>query len=266
MKFFDSLTHVTLDGSWLGGHRYDASLERLLNEMKNVAYRACLVNIAGYQDNDTLVDIVRVHPDIFIPIAGFNPVSYKELSEIEVEVTKLADQGFAGLKLHPRLNGYDPLCERSIVTIQTAGKNNLVVFLDTLFRQKKISTKHPADIIDILATQCNNTHILLLHGGGGHLLDMFEMVRMHRHLTLDLSFTLLRYAGSSIDFDIRFLCKTLDQRLTIGSDFPEYTPLETKQQITKLTQDLTLKQKENIFFRNLENIFKDWRGFNHRSG
>ena len=43
-------------------------------------------------------------------------------------------------------------------------------------------------------------------------------------------------------------------------------PLETKQQITKLTQDLTLKQKENIFFRNLENIFKDWRGFNHRSG
>ena len=261
MKFFDSLTHATYDGTWLGGTRYDASLDRLLTEMHKGAYRACLVNIADYQDNETLENFARAHPDIFVPIAGFNPVCYQNSSEIKGEVAQLAARGFAGIKLHPRLNSYDPLDQKCLDTINAAGCNGLVVFLDTLFRQKSISTRHPADVIDILATKCTNTRLLLLHGGGSHLLEMFEMVRMHKHLLLDISFTLLRYSGSSIDLDIRFLCETLDQRLTVGSDFPEYTPLEAKNQIIKLTESLAPEKKENIFFRNLENLFQDWQGF-----
>ena len=263
MKFFDSLTHATADGNWLGGSRYDASLDRLLREMERGAYRACLVNIAGYQDNKTLAEFASTYPDLFVPIAGFNPSEYEHLSQIESEISKFRDRGFAGIKLHPRLNSYDPLDERCLATITMAGNNNLVVFLDTLFRQKRIVTRHPADVIDIIAIECPETKIVLLHGGGSHLLEMFEIVRMREQLLLDISFTIMRYVGSSIDLDISFLCQTLDRRLTIGSDFPEYTPLQAKEQLLKLTPNLAQEKLENICFRNLEKLFQDWQGFKY---
>ena len=263
MKFFDSLTHATADGTWLGGTRYDASLDRLLREMERGATRACLVNIAGYQNNETLAEFASKHPDLFVPIAGFDPSKYGNLPQIKSEISKLSDRGFAGIKLHPRLNSYDPLDERCLATIQDAGNAGLVVFLDTLFRQKKVITRHPADIIDAIAIECPQTKIVLLHGGGSHLLEMFEIVRMREKLLLDISFTILRYAGSSIDLDISFLCQTLDQRLTVGSDFPEYTPFQAKEQLFKLTPNLAPEKLENICFRNLEKLFQDWQGFKH---
>ncbi len=115
-------------------------------------------------------------------------------------------------------------------------------------------------MVDAIATTCTETRIVLLHGGGAHLLGMFEMVRMHAHLLLDLSFTLLRYAGSSLDVDMRFLCNTLDQRLTVGSDFPEYTPSAALERIVELSNGLPLAKCENVLFRNLENLFHDWKG------
>lgn len=259
-RFFDSLVHATADGTWLGGTRYDAGLGRLLHEMERVgSCRACLVAISGYQDNATVAAMARDHPDLFVPIAGFNPVHF-DRCQIPEAVASLAKQGFAGIKLHPRLNNYDPVDARALATIEVAGRYGMVVFLDTLFRQRNIPTRHPADVIDIIAHHCGDTRIILLHGGGGHLIEMFEMVRMHANLTLDLSFTLLRYAGSSIDLDIRFLCRALDQRLTVGSDFPEHSPLEARERIMSLADGLARDKLENILFRNLDALFRGWRG------
>lgn len=261
MMLFDSLVHATADGSWLGSGRYDASLRRLLSEIERASVsRACLVAIADYQDNATLATFARTHPDLFVPIAGLNPASLRGVPQVETEVAHLATNGFAGVKLHPRLNSYDPLDDRCLAAIDAAGREGLVVFLDTLFRQSNIRTRHPADVVDAIATQCTATRILLLHGGGPHLIEMFEMVRMHAHLLLDISFTLLRYAGSSIDFDIRFLCENLDQRLTVGSDFPEYTPSDVLSRFNELAQGLAKEKRENILFRNLESVFKNWTG------
>ena len=261
MKFFDSLVHATEDGTWLGGTRYDAGIERLEMELGRVApCRACLVSIAGYQDNDVLERFARRQPDLYVPIAGFDPSSIDDTSDVAAAIARLSERGFAGIKLHPRLNGYDPLDERCLAAIRAAGQRGLVVFLDTLFRQQRISTRHPADVVDSIATACSETRMVLLHGGGAHLLGMFEMVRMHDHLLLDLSFTVLRYAGSSLDLDIRFLCEALDQRLTVGSDFPEYTPAAALARMVELTEGLVLHKCENILFRNLENLFRNWTG------
>ena len=261
MKFFDSLVHATEDGTWLGGTRYDAGIDRLQKELERVApCRACLVSIAGYQDNDVLERFARARPDLYVPIAGFDPSSIDDTSGVAAAIARLSERGFAGIKLHPRLNGYDPMDDRCLEAIQAAGQSGLVVFLDTLFRQQRISTRHPADVIDNIATSCPETRMVLLHGGGAHLLGMFEMVRMHDHLLLDLSFTLLRYAGSSLDLDIRFLCEALDQRLTVGSDFPEYTPAEALARMAELTEGLAPDKCENILFRNLESLFGSWAG------
>lgn len=260
-RFFDSLVHVTADGRWLGGDRYDASLGRLLREMERGGCgRACLVAIADYQDNATVIDVTRNHPKLFVPIAGFNPAHCGDSHQITKGVAALAGQGFAGIKLHPRLNRYDPLDPRALAAVEAAGRHGLVVFLDTLFRQPDRATQHPADVIDAVAHAGTGTRIVLLHGGGAHLLEMFEMVRMHANLILDVSFTLMRYAGSSIDLDIRFLCQALDQRLTVGSDFPEYVPADARARIAGLAEGVASDKLDNILFRNLERLFGEWRG------
>ena len=68
--------------------------------------------------------------------------------------------------------------------------------------------------------------------------------------------TLMRYSGSSIDMDIKYLFKTFDERICIGSDFPEYSLKDTKQKFLKLSKGLNAKKINNIAYKNLENFLK----------
>lgn len=257
MQLFDSLTHITADGSWMGERNYDASLGRLLKEMDQAGVgRACLVTIADHGDNDVTLAAARAHPTRFIPIAGLNPKPLPTLRRVEAVVAKIAAQGFAGIKLHPRLNGYDPLEAKCIAVIESAANHNLVIFLDTLFRQRGLATRHAPDVIDYLAAACPETRIVLLHGTGPTMMELYEIVRCNDNLLLDLSFTIMRYRGSDrLDNDMHFLFKTTDQLITIGSDFPEYTPSEILERFKQLTPGVESHRLENILFRNLEKLF-----------
>ena len=261
MIFFDSLVHATPDGRWLGATRYDASLQRLLSEMNQSGVdRACLVAIADHIDNDYVARVAQLHPDRFVPIASLNPCSASSLPAVAEAVDELHQRGFAGIKLHPRLNQYDPLDPRCLEAIGAAGNHHLVVFIDTLFRQPAQPTRSTPDIVDQIATRCRDTRMVLLHAGGPAMLELFELGRMHSHLLLDLSFTLLRYAGSSVDLDIRFMCQNLDQRVTIGSDFPEYVPSQAMNRILELSEGIPKAKMDNVLYRNLSNLFATWNG------
>lgn len=255
MKWFDSLTHITADGGWLGANRHDASLETLLAQMDaSGCGRACLVGIADHVPNEPILAAAKAHPGRFVPIAGFNPAANHE-SSMDDAIARIAARGFAGIKLHPRLNGYDPLDARVLAAIDSAAQHSLAVFFCTLCRQSDRPTRHIADIVDHLATRCHAGTIVLLHGGGASMMDLFELVRMHKHLILDLSFSILRYAGSSIDADIRFLCEHLDERLTVGSDFPQFSSGDAFARLEALAEGLPAKKLENILHRNLSNLF-----------
>ncbi len=85
---------------------------------------------------------------------------------------------------------------------------------------------------------------------------------MHAHLRLDLSFTLLRYAGSSLDADIRFFVENLDQRLVVGSDYPDYFPAEAFSRFFELTRQICREIKCNASpTANLQALFGEWSGF-----
>jgi predicted TIM-barrel fold metal-dependent hydrolase len=263
MKYIDSLVHVTHDGSWLGGNRYDASEERLVRELNacGPGTRACLVAIAEHATNEDVEATTRRHPDMFIPVGSINPAACADPEEVERQIRDLAQRGFLGLKLHSRLNDYDPLSDNALAAIDAAGRHGLVVFLCTLFRQRRRATRHPTDIVDVVATQYPDTPVVLLHGGASMVLDMFEMVRMHPQLILDVAFTLLRYQGSSVDQDLRFLFEHLDQRVSVGSDFPEYSPVRALQRFEELSEGLPLEKIENVRFRNLERLFEGKQAF-----
>lgn len=261
MKFFDSLTHVTGDGSWIGERHCDASLPQLLVDMDAAgAYRACLVSIAGYVDNDVIMASARAHPDRFVPIAGVNPSILATTRRVDAVVRQVKTAGFAGIKLHPRLNGYDPLDAKMIAAIEACGEQGLVVLLDTLFRRKGLATRHAPDVIDYLAAACPDTRILLLHGTGPTMMELYEIVRCNDNLLLDLSFTIMRYSGSDrLDADMNFLFKSTDQLVTIGSDFPEYSPAATLQRFQALSEGVEPHRIDNITHRNLERLFDGYR-------
>ena len=252
---FDSLVHVTRDGHWLNG-RCDASRGRLIAELDRAAIgRACLVGLPGVVDNDYVLDQAHAEHGRLVPIAGFNPREHSSVSALATEVASLARAGFAGLKLHPRLNGYDPLDPWCTAVIAEASARGLVVYVDTLFRQRNRPTQHAADLVDRLAHACPDAPIVLVHGGGPSLLELTEVVRVHGRLVLDLSYTLLKYAGTSLDADMRWAMLNLDQRLVIGSDMPEFTPTDAFARAEKLAAGIDADKWANITHRNLERLF-----------
>ncbi|MEW9920359.1 amidohydrolase family protein [Marimonas sp. MJW-29] len=256
VEYFDSLVHATSDGLWLGGDRYDASIKRLLQEMdKAEVRRACLVAIADFAESADVYQFWQGYPDRFVPIGSMNPGRAEDPQAATRAVYALAEQGFQGLKLHSRLNEYHPLDPRALAAIQAAGAVGMVVFLDTLFRQRRHATAPAADIIDRIALACPGTQVVLLHGGASEMLQVFEIVRMHAHLILDLSFTLLRYGGSSLEKDMRFVCENLDQRVTVGSDFPEYTQQEMIEMFESITDGLPEDKLNRIRHDNLAELF-----------
>ena len=259
MKFFDSLTHVTRDGSWCGEKRCDASLSKLLQDMdEGGVYRACLVAIADFVDNEIIIESACAYPDRFVPIAGLNPRTLPTLRRVEAVVAELAAQGFAGIKLHPRLNGYDPLDPKCIAAFDAAAEHGLVILLDTLFRRRGLATTNAPDTIDHIANACPDTRILLLHAAGSSMLDLFEIVRANPNLMLDFSFTIMRYAGSRLDDDMRYLFSTTDQLITIGSDFPEYPPAKILERFRLLSEGIEAHRVENILYGNLERLFSEY--------
>ncbi|MBN8455286.1 hypothetical protein, partial [Accumulibacter sp.] len=78
------------------------------------------------------------------------------------------------------------------------------------------------------------------------------------NLMLDFSFTLMRYAGSRLDDDMRYLFSTTDQLITIGSDFPEYSPRSILERFRLLSADIEMHRIENILYRNLERLFSGY--------
>jgi len=261
MAWFDSLTHVTRDGSWMGERHCDASLRKLLADMQDGdVRRACLVSIADYVDNEVILESAQAYPDRFVPIAGLNPRPLPTLRRVEAAVAQVAKHGFAGIKLHPRLNGYDPLDAKCLAAIDAAGRHGLVILLDTLFRRRGLATRYAPDVIDAIVEACPESKIVLLHATGTTMLDMYEIVRASDNLILDFSFTLMRYRGSSrLDADMNFLFRTTDQLISIGSDFPEYSPRATMQRFTELSEGVEPHRIENITHGNLDRLFAHYR-------
>jgi predicted TIM-barrel fold metal-dependent hydrolase len=255
MDRFDSLVHVTEDGRWLNG-RADASFARLTGELDRAGVgRACLVGLAGVVGNGFVLDSARATDGRLVPIAGFDPRQCADASAAGREIAAFADAGFSGIKLHPRLHGFDPLDPRCLAAIAEASGHGLVVFLDTLFRQPTLATTHAADVIDRIAHACAGTRLVLLHGGGPALLEVAEVVRLHPGLVLDLSFTLLKYAGTSLDADLGWVMWNLDERVVIGSDMPEFTPAAAFARAEQLAVGMPAAKWANVAHGNLERLF-----------
>lgn len=109
------------------------------------------------------------------------------------------------------------------------------------------------ELIDLLE-KAPETEVVLVRGGDVSVLHYAERVRFNKQRLLDLSLTLMKYAGSSIDADLRFLFSKFDQRTCIGTDFPEYSPAEVRARFARLAGDFPEDKQRNIGHANLLNF------------
>ena len=98
----------------------------------------------------------------------------------------------------------------------------------------------------------------MLHGGCERILQYLEFFRYWDHVLIDISYTLTRFEGSSVDLDLSFAFKHLDRKVSFGSDSPycDYDTLVAK--LTKLAKNANLEfnseKMNNVLHNNIKNF------------
>jgi predicted TIM-barrel fold metal-dependent hydrolase len=252
----DSLTHVTPDGRWFDT-ACDASEARLLRELDAAGVQqAVVVALAGYIPNDFVLDVCRRHPERLIPAASFNPAACASEAEAARTLRATLRGGpFRALKLHPRLNRYDPLDPRCLAVLEeiAAWDPPLPVWICSWLRYRGGALRKPVvDTFHELAGRFPTLPLVIAHAGGTEALHLTEALRDCPNVLLDLSFTLHRYQESSVGTDLRFLLQTFDRRLVFGSDFPEVNIPEAVADLRRLGTGVAQEKLGNVWSANLQ--------------
>jgi predicted TIM-barrel fold metal-dependent hydrolase len=255
---FDSLTHVTPDGRWFQT-QLDASENELLRQLDECGIqRAVVVALAGHIDNRFVLELCQRHPTRFIPCASFNPAAYATAEESRSNFSaELEGTQYKALKLHPRLNRYDPLDPRCLAVLEETAswERPLPVWLDTLFYYRGGELrKSLVDTIHELVGRFPSLPFVLLHGGGSWILQVAEAIRDCPNAFLDISFTLQRYRSSSLTADLRYLLSCFDRRMVFGSDFPEVGIRSALESFREIADGISPAKCANVLGANLTRI------------
>jgi len=218
--------------------------------------------LADYIPNDFILEVCDRHPKQLIPGASFNPAGYEtEHEAVRAFKDQLQGGSFRVLKLHPRLNRYDPLDPRSLAILEelASWEVPLPVWLDSLLYYKGGSLqKSLVDTIHEIVGRFQTINFVILHAGGSWALQLAEAIRDCQNTFLDISFTLCRYRNSSVWTDLRFLIETFDRRIVFGSDFPEFGTSQALDYFRDLTAGISTEKCANVLGANLHRIlFED---------
>ena len=174
-------------------------------------------------------------------------------NEIEGQLAALSAMGYRAVKIHPRLSGLSVRDPRFAQTLRMAAAADLTVF-HCSYQFAADNALHPVDPLPWLleaVAGAPSLRMVLLHGGTVELLRYAESIRVNPNVLLDLSYTLQRYEGSSLDQDISFLFRTFDRRICIGTDYPDYEPAELRVRFEALANGLPPDKRENIGWKNI---------------
>lgn len=255
---FDSLTHATPDGRWFDT-KLNASQDELLRQLdEGKVESAVLVALAGHIENIFVLEVCQRHPNRLVPCASFNPAAYRSTETAKAELRlQIKNLGYKALKLHPRLNHYDPLDPRCLAVLEEmlSWERPLPVWLDTLFYYRGGELrKPPVDTIHELVGRFPSLTFVLLHGGGSWILQVAEAIRDCHNAFLDISFTLQRYRTTSIAADLRYLLHSFDRRMIFGSDFPEVSICSALESVREVAEGISADKLANVLGGNLSRI------------
>ena len=256
IPIFDSLIHPTVNGFWMekeAGQICGITTIEKMMESANIKWAFAVgMNGVGNYDEKKFLSIVQRSKANLLPVAfyGYPEISGKK--KTKEWVTNLKKAGFKGVKVHPRISGLNLGNKDLSEMVKICGTENLPVLLCTYFYSpcENCSGNNIDSLIKFLINS-GDTKMILLHAGTVRLLEMLEVARAFKNVLLDLSFTLNKYKGSSLDKDISFAFRNFDRRICIGSDYPEFTPADTRKRFEEFSKGLPKEKKENIAYKNI---------------
>lgn len=258
IPIFDSLTHPMPNGNWISS-QYDGqnSLTNLLSDMKKYNVQWTLAvgmgsKIGAYKVEDYASFIRRESENIF-PVAFVDFALFNNAFAVVKYLKKMKSLGYIGIKIHPRLSRVNLSNPLLPVLIKEANQLGLVAMLCTYFwsKDKRLCSCNTEQLLKLLC-EVPDEKMILVHGGGVRLLEVVEIARQFKSILVDLSFTLCKYEGSSIDLDISYLFKNFDLRICIGSDSPEISLSKLRERYNEFSVGLNQEKRENIAYRNLQ--------------
>ena len=257
IPLFDTLAHPTIDGNWiLPRWPSCASLAELQTQMKDNnfcgAFTVGMNGIGRYNEDEYLSFVNAQNDGKYFPVAFFS-LSHNSKKEYERRLMEIKTKGYVGIKLHPRIGQFTLDNPALPCVIDQANELGLVVMLCTYFYSNEVSmmTNNVERLGEMLLNADKKSKVILLHGGAVRLLDMMELVRAFPNTLLDLSLTLCKYAGSSLDMDIKFLFQSFDRRVCIGSDYPEISLSQVRDRFNFFAANTTKEKAENIAYKNI---------------
>ena len=260
---FDSLTHPMPDGGWIHErYRGQNTIEALLVQMREArigkAFAIGLGTTIGGYHEDTYADWVRAASPDLLPVAFADIPTAIQLG-VDAYVQRLRARGYVGIKIHPRIAEITLSHAFLPDLIRAAHAHRLLVFVCTYFWNSRIDA-YDSDMhaLQRLLSMTIGCKIILLHGGVIRLLEVAEIVRHFPQVILDVSFTICKYPGSSLDADLRFLFAHFDRRICVGSDSPEFSLGALRTRFDELSDGLDDARRVRIAYGNLQSCLEQW--------
>lgn len=263
IELFDCATHPTLNSNWLA-KKYDtlSGFEKLIDDMQSFkikkAFAIGMKGIGDY-DEESYVKEAKKFKDILYPVAYFDLYDYKNTIELETYLSHLKKIGYFGIKLHPRFSNINFENNNLKDIIICANRQKLIPLVCTYFSSQELNIRDNLREIAKLMNKIPDEKVIFLHSGVVNLLEFVNMMKIYKNVLFDLSYTLCKYNGSALDFDIKFLFKNFDRRICIGSDHPEVTMQEFRERFEFFSKDILTQKLENIAYKNLETLIEDYR-------
>ncbi len=245
---FDSLSHPTLTAKW---QNVEASFSHLDSALKEENFLGSLaVGLAGVEGyaHESFYKACSAYPLLY-PIAGIDPrtCDTRELDFIQ-------NLGFYGVKVHPRYSSLSLEEDRLLLLelFKELERRGLPLLFCTYFHTRLGAYPKQDPLYSFIRLiESLELKIVLLHGGDVRLLEYAELVRFQDNLLLDLSLTICKYEGSSLDLDIAFLFSNFDRRICLGTDHPEYSHKKLRERFEHFSQGLEKDKRENIAHKNI---------------
>jgi len=251
----DAHAHITPDGKWFKT-KHDASLKRLLESRAKVPIdKIVLLPIEGVATNKFISKICRKYQDIFIGFATVNPLQGKKaMNELKEAILKF---NLKGLKLHPRLQKFEPWDYRILPILEIAAQLNIPVLFDLFLRDVEAAKLNNPFAYDAIAKRLPELNIILAHSGGCYLTDAMNVAKMNRNIYLDISYSLIYYQNNPIYKDFVTLIRKIGvNKFIYGSDFPEMDIFTYYEKSKEVLKELPIDNQELIYSRNILSLLK----------
>ena len=242
----DAHVNISQDGKWFQTE-YDASLERLMEEMNEAGIDKCLlISMPFVTKNEYIASVVEKFPEKFRGLGHIDLLKGDIISQVE----DIMSMGLSGIKIHPRLQGVDCNNPELKDFFEYHDENQHVLMIDgyytTIQGGVSLSDLEPFKY-DLLAKTYPNTKFIVSHMGGHRAFDLFFVAKSNRNVFIDNSHVLKYFYDTSLIQDMVWIMDKLDEKIIYGSDFPEYGLSEYLDQFIRLTEETKTIRQRKIF-------------------